>query len=145
MAEKNHKCSCGKSKKPKHQLCICPPATEPKEPQECEQERADFVAGNPYLRFDLALQYYFFNRQEDFVSSTQNCAELGSGFRPITVQELNDIRAELTAAGLCPMLVWTTNDRIPTLAYFIPGQPVTIVPTPTIFCPAYFFCVANLE
>jgi hypothetical protein len=124
----------------------CPPPTLPNEPPECEQARANF-ANQTFFRFDLNLVYVFFNIQTDFVSSTQNCAEIGSEmeFRPITVQELNDIRAELAAAGLCTMLVWTTNNGIPTLAYFIPGQPVVIVPTPTINCSAYFFCVSNIE
>jgi hypothetical protein len=122
---------------------LCPLPTLPNEPAECEQNRENFAAGSPYVRFDLNFDFYFFNEQRDLQGAINHCNQLG--YRQITVNELAGISAQLTAAGLCTMLVWTITNGIPTLAYFVPGGQPVVVPTPSLLCPAYFFCVLNLE
>jgi hypothetical protein len=128
---------------------LCPLPTQPNEPPECEQRREQFEAGNPYQNLAINLVYSFFNELRDFNTSSQFCQEIPGGFRPITVQELTSISNDLRVnqQPLCPMLVWATNNGVPTLTFVAPGSanPVTIVPTPSLNCPAYFFCVFELE
>lgn len=131
-----------KSEKPKSNH-NCPPVTLPGESRKCENRRLNFAAGSPYLRFDLNLDVYFFNNQVDFAVISQVCDSLG--YRVISPQELAAISAQLAGAGICPMLVWTNNNGVPTLAYVFPGDPnpVRIVTTPSLLCRAYHFCTAN--
>ena len=141
-------CSCPKPPSPP-KPDPCPNSTLPNEPPECELRRQNFQAGNPYTNFDFLFEYRFFNELRDFNSSIQFCQNIvPAGFRAITVQELAIISNDSKVNGefLCPMLVWATNNGIPTLVFFAPGSttPVSIVPTPSLFCRAYFFCVFDL-
>jgi hypothetical protein len=123
---------------PQPPLVTCPSPTLPNEPPICEQRRAAFQATNPQLRFDFNLMYYFFNNQVTFAEAIQQC-NATFGFTLITLQELIAISNDFNTAGLCQMLLWTTHNGVPTLAYFVPGSRTPIIPVPTasLSCLAY--------
>ncbi|GAA3332323.1 hypothetical protein GCM10020331_092020 [Ectobacillus funiculus] len=104
----------------------------------CEQRKAAFQATNPHLRFDLNIVYQFFNDQVTFTEAIQRCNAM-PGYTLITLQELTAISNDFNTAGLCQMLLWTTNNGVPTLVYFVPGSltPIIPVPTPSLSCLAY--------
>jgi len=140
-------CPCPKPPKPNP----CPNPTLTNEPPECETRRQTFAMFSPYLRFDLNLQYYFFNTRVTSTEATNICASLGSAFRPPTVDELLAISSEIVAAigSNCPTLIWATQNGALTLAYVGATNgtdPIEIAASPAPpFCRAYTVCVAPLE
>jgi len=142
---RKRKCKC------KCHGCVCPPATTRKEPPECEQRRQD-VSGNV---FDATNGWLigFNNQLMDFNDTTDNLNPnscegfFGGGWHLAPVEELVDPAASNTITEIlqpcCPVLIWTTNAGIPTLAYILPGCPefIKIVPTPSLSCLAYHVCI----
>jgi hypothetical protein len=132
----------------------CPPPTLPNEPPECEQRREQisgviFNAPNGW-------QVGFINVLQDFAATVNplnpNSCEgvFGAGFHLARVEELlvlstlNTLRQMFTVNGQsCPVLVWSTISGIPTLVYVVPESPnpIIVVPTPSVFCPAYSICI----
>ena len=129
----------------------CPNPTLPNESPECGIRRQAFELRNPFLRFDLALQYYFFNTQVNFSEATNICASLGSAFRFPTADELLAISSEIiTGIGSnCPTLIWATQNGTATLVYVGSTNgtdPIEIAAFPApLSCRAYTICVAPLE
>lgn len=122
---------------------ICPLATSLNDSPECLALRDNldgtvFPVGN--------LEFIFFNRLVSFTEDlTRTCMnEFAADAHLANVQELSLVANKfLTGTQSCPLLFWTTNNGIPTLAYMLPGalNPIAIVPTQSLDCPAYYFCV----
>lgn len=131
---------------------ICPRATDPNEPPECEQRRIDLSNESP---IDLANGFrIFFSNQltSGTVALTPAfCDNLtaDAAFDTPTVEDLENpfVQAELESRGICPMVVWAINNGEPTLVRLEPGsvQPVIILPTPSESCLAYTICIDNLQ
>ena len=130
---------------------FCPPATLPNEPPECEQRRQD-VSGDVFNAAN-GFQIGFVNQLMDFNDTTDplnpfSCeGAFVGGFHLAPVEELvvpavRDTVTEILQPG-CSVLVWTTINGIPTLAYILPGSPdfIEIVPTPSLSCLAYHICI----
>lgn len=139
------KCKC------KCKCDVCPPATTRKESPECEQRRQE-VSGDVF-NADNGWQIGFVNELMNFNDTTDNSnpnsceGVFGGGFHLATVEEFDnpfvrDTVTEILQPG-CPVLVWTTNNGIPTLAYILPGCPdfIIIAPTPSLSCLAYHICI----
>jgi hypothetical protein len=125
---------------------ICPRATEPNEPPECEPIRADFANDSPIL-LNNGWQVGFFNNLAEFPPAIFCSNNFGPGFHSPTVEELQDpfVQAELLNRGLCPMVVWALSNGVPTLVKLRPGtaQPVKILPTPSESCLAFTMCISQ--
>ncbi len=130
---------------------VCPSATTRKEPPECEQRRGD-VSGDVFVAAN-AFQIGFTNQLMNFNDITDNLnpnsceGTFGSGWHLAPIEELVIPAVRDTVTEIlqpcCPVLVWTTNAGIPTLAYVLPRCPdfIKIVKTPSLSCLAYHFCI----
>lgn len=132
---------------------VCPPATQPNEPPECEQRRQQ-ISGDIFPASN-GFQFGFINTLQDFPTimdplNPNGCEGVFSGgWHLAPVEELlvisNDIRQGFRVNGqpLCPMLIWSTIGGVPTLVYVVleSPNPFIVVPTPSIFCPAYAICI----
>ncbi|MGG3623875.1 hypothetical protein ABES25_10020 [Bacillus gobiensis] len=130
----------------------CPPATQPNEPPECEQRRQQ-ISGD-IVNASNGWQLGFVNALQDFPttidpSNVNSCeGTFVGGFHLAPVEEMlvviNDMRQGFRVNGqpLCPMLIWSTVAGDPTLVFVDLESPIpfTIVPTPSLNCPAYHFC-----
>lgn len=131
----------------------CPPPTQPNEPPECELRRQQISGDN--FNASNGWQFGFVNVLQDFPTTidetnVNSCVGVFGGSHHLApIEELlvisNDIRQAFRVNGqpLCPMLIWSTIAGEPTLVFvdLESPNPFTIVPTPSIFCPAYHICI----
>ena len=128
----------------------CPPPICPNEPPECKLRRTEingdiFNAANGFqIAFINELQTY---AQTQDPTSPLSCEGMfGAGFHLSPVAELEDPAVRNTLLemfGLCPVVVWATNNGVPTLVKIIPGSndPERILPTPSLSCLAFAICI----
>jgi hypothetical protein len=131
---------------------LCPPATQPNEPPECALRRQE-ISGDVFVATN-GWEVGFVNVLEDYPTTINNSnvtsceGVFGGGFHLAPVEELlvlrNTLRQMFSVNGQsCPVLIWSTIGGTPTLVYVVPESPnhIIVVPTPSIFCPAYHICI----
>ena len=128
----------------------CPPPICPHEPPACKLRRTEisgdiFNAANGWqIGFINELQTY---AQTQDPTSPLSCeGTFGGGWHlsPVEELEIPAVRNTLLEMfGLCPIVVWATNNGVPTLVKIIPGSndPERILPTPSLCCLAFSICI----
>ncbi|MGG4167651.1 hypothetical protein ABEW00_09205 [Rossellomorea vietnamensis] len=141
--KKTNSCKCCCPHKPKP---ICPPATHCNEKPGCEARRVQFASDSP-VALNNGWTIAFVNTLEGFPPDPNICrntffddstiARVVELENPFVQQELLD------RLGSCSVVVWATNNGIPTLVKLKPGSvhPVKILPTPSLSCLAYRICI----
>ena len=128
----------------------CPPPVCPHEPPECEQRRKEisgdvFEADNGWqIGFVNVLQTYA--QIQDPLNLFSCEGTFGGGWHISPMAELEDPSVRNTLLemfGLCSVVVWATDNGVPTLVKVIPGsdEPARILPTPSLSCLAYSICI----
>ncbi|KXY37077.1 hypothetical protein AT269_00015, partial [Bacillus cereus] len=119
---KNKKCGCSypRLSSPFPPQPICPLATSLNNSPECLALR-DNLDGTPFQQG--AFEFLYLDRLATFTEDlTRTCMnDFASDAHLANVQELSLVASKFLTTQSCPLLFWTTNNGIPTLAYMFPG------------------------
>lgn len=124
----------------------CPPPVCRNEKPECEQRRQQIAQASPVFALN-AWTISFVNKLEGFPQDPNICRNTFFDDSTIaTVEQLENSFVQqvlLNMLDSCPVVVWATNNGVPTLVKLTPGSahPVKILPTPSLSCLAYRICI----
>jgi hypothetical protein len=114
------------------------------DPNVCTVRRQALEGGNPYKRFDLHFDFYYFSHFKTYVESRQLCNKLSC--KHPTVEEIDALKSQIQSdLQGCSTLVWATENENPVIVLISPTGRNRILRWVSESCRANTICVKPLE